>query len=319
MSCSPHSSLNFLSNKLKTITRCFKNTLKNFVLLTATLAQHSVSLRCHIGKNVTLWDDISIIFRNATRAHHGVTSIPFLTNNSLEFLRPLRINIYPKVILEVVNESPITVTGENSNILTADTIHQGPNEALRSSLSTLTVGASQSTSTNRTTHDVRRYSVGVPLSYAVVIRGQKQIISNAARNIDATTLWIYLCYDSAEINRLIKSANQEDISYQCELGGRFRKGNGVEINYLEAASWYGRASDQGNSTAQLHLGNMYHGGKGVSNDHSKAAEWITISAMNGNKHSQYTTMVKGLNKITTERSIGTRWLPHKENTDLWLT
>ncbi|MET4426688.1 TPR repeat protein [Bradyrhizobium sp. JR18.2] len=49
------------------------------------------------------------------------------------------------------------------------------------------------------------------------------------------------------------------------------------MNYSEAAMWYRRAAEQGNSRAQYSLGLLYDGGQGVPQDIVGASKWLDLS------------------------------------------
>lgn len=57
-------------------------------------------------------------------------------------------------------------------------------------------------------------------------------------------------------------------------------GHGVPQDYKEAAKWFRKAADQGNSSAQIYLGDMYSNGKGVPQDFKEAANWYRKDAQN---------------------------------------
>jgi hypothetical protein len=58
-------------------------------------------------------------------------------------------------------------------------------------------------------------------------------------------------------------------------------------DYAQAAYWYGKAAEQGYSTAQMMLGKCYEEGKGREKDIAQAVYWYQQSAQNGNAQAQY--------------------------------
>jgi TPR repeat protein len=58
----------------------------------------------------------------------------------------------------------------------------------------------------------------------------------------------------------------------------FETGRGVPQNYTEAAMWYRRAAEQGDSLAQYSLGLLYDRGQGVPRDIVEANKWLNLSA-----------------------------------------
>jgi S1-C subfamily serine protease len=59
-------------------------------------------------------------------------------------------------------------------------------------------------------------------------------------------------------------------------------GQGVETNYTEAANWYRKAAEQGNSRAQSMLGYFYSQGIGVPRDYNQAVIFCQRAAKQGN-------------------------------------
>jgi len=87
---------------------------------------------------------------------------------------------------------------------------------------------------------------------------------------------------------LQKKAEQGDVNAQCELGYAYFSGEeGIPQDYTEAAKWYGKAAEQGDTDAMLGLGNMYSHGRGVSQDYTKAVEWFRKAAEQGDADAQF--------------------------------
>jgi TPR repeat protein len=57
----------------------------------------------------------------------------------------------------------------------------------------------------------------------------------------------------------------------------FETGRGVPQNYTEAAMWYRRAAEQGDSLAQYSLGLLYDKGFGVPRNIIEASKWLNLS------------------------------------------
>jgi TPR repeat protein len=62
------------------------------------------------------------------------------------------------------------------------------------------------------------------------------------------------------------------------LGTLYEHGLGVPQDYAEAAKWYRKASDQGNSSAQTALSGLYTIGRGVPQDFVAAHMWMNLAA-----------------------------------------
>lgn len=67
-----------------------------------------------------------------------------------------------------------------------------------------------------------------------------------------------------------------------EMGEKYYYGRGVRLDYAEAAKWYRKAAEQGNSDAQYSLGHMYLFGLGVRQSNRDAANWFLKAAAQGN-------------------------------------
>jgi len=63
-------------------------------------------------------------------------------------------------------------------------------------------------------------------------------------------------------------------------------GGGVAQNYKEAATWYRKATEQGQSDAQLSLGYLYYYGYGVPQNYKEASSWFRKAAEQGNAKAQ---------------------------------
>ena len=57
----------------------------------------------------------------------------------------------------------------------------------------------------------------------------------------------------------------------------FETGRGVPQNYTEAAMWYRRAAEQGDSLAQYSLGLLYDRGFGVPRNIVEASKWLNLA------------------------------------------
>ncbi|MNV95887.1 Localization factor PodJL [compost metagenome] len=61
----------------------------------------------------------------------------------------------------------------------------------------------------------------------------------------------------------------------------YHNGKGVQRDLRQAAAWFRKAAEQGDSSAQLNLGAMYAVGQGVVQDHKLAYVWFSVAAANG--------------------------------------
>src|SRR5450755_4618011 len=70
------------------------------------------------------------------------------------------------------------------------------------------------------------------------------------------------------------------------LGFIYDNGYVVSQNYREAAKWYGKAAEQGDTHAQLELAIKYALGQGVPVSYVQALKWATIASKQHEQHEQ---------------------------------
>lgn len=68
---------------------------------------------------------------------------------------------------------------------------------------------------------------------------------------------------------------------QYEIGWNFFSGDGVDLNFAEAAEWFRKAGSKGHAMAQYRLGEMFKFGDGVLRDYTRAVEWLQKAADQG--------------------------------------
>ncbi|MEI7850242.1 MAG: tetratricopeptide repeat-containing serine protease family protein [Kiritimatiellales bacterium] len=90
-----------------------------------------------------------------------------------------------------------------------------------------------------------------------------------------------------DINNLLQSAKQGDVSAQYNLGICYKNGEGVPQDYKEAIKWFRLAADQGYAEAQAVLGICYGLGNGVPSDDKEAEKWYRLAAEQGNTAAQF--------------------------------
>jgi hypothetical protein len=83
-----------------------------------------------------------------------------------------------------------------------------------------------------------------------------------------------------------KAAEQGLPKAQNNLGCAYEFGQGVMQDYAQAAVWFRKAAEQGFAFAQFDLGVLYHGGDGVQQDHAQAANWYRKAAEKGHADAQ---------------------------------
>ena len=72
------------------------------------------------------------------------------------------------------------------------------------------------------------------------------------------------------------------------LGRLYFSGDGIPADYAQAAKWYQKPADNGNTYAQFLLGYMYESGKnGLQADPAQAVKWYALAAEKGDPRSQF--------------------------------
>lgn len=74
---------------------------------------------------------------------------------------------------------------------------------------------------------------------------------------------------------------EDDAKALYMIGVIYEKGQGVSLDYAEAAQWYRKAADKGNSAAQYRLGRLFERGQGVEESREEAIKWYKKSAKQG--------------------------------------
>ena len=90
---------------------------------------------------------------------------------------------------------------------------------------------------------------------------------------------------------LYREAQAENLEAEFQLGVRYAKGQGVALDYVAAARWFGAAADRGVARAQFDMGVLYEHGRGVPINNAKAAEWYLKAAEGGCPLAQYNLAV----------------------------
>ena len=91
---------------------------------------------------------------------------------------------------------------------------------------------------------------------------------------------------SSAFKKLHQAAEQGHVPSQYNIGVMYKKGQGVDINFKEAAKWYLKAANQGYTEAQYNIGAMLYEGKGVEQNYKEAFNWFLKAANSGNVNAQ---------------------------------
>ena len=94
---------------------------------------------------------------------------------------------------------------------------------------------------------------------------------------------------------LLAKANTGDVAAEIKAGDAYAAGAGaprdarqLAADYKQAAIWYGKAAEQGNTVAQIHLADLYRDGRGVARDMAQATAWYRKAADQGDARAQGT-------------------------------
>lgn len=90
-----------------------------------------------------------------------------------------------------------------------------------------------------------------------------------------------------KIVELEELAKNGDVGAIYELGQRYYKGVGVDVDYSKAKNYFEIASEKGSQGSNYYLGKIYYNGNGVQTDHLKAKEYFEKSANADNVFSSY--------------------------------
>ncbi|MCR5347699.1 MAG: sel1 repeat family protein [Fretibacterium sp.] len=105
--------------------------------------------------------------------------------------------------------------------------------------------------------------------------------------VGAVLVWHEMQASRGAFTELISRAEQGDILVQHQLGNMYYNGEGVNVDYKEAARWYKMAADQGYAQAQFNLGEMYYNNQGVEKGVPQAVELYRKAAVQGHVRAQY--------------------------------
>src|SRR6516165_7780823 len=84
-----------------------------------------------------------------------------------------------------------------------------------------------------------------------------------------------------------RAADQGNSEAQNNVGWLYENGRGVAQDYGEAMRWYRAAADSGGAVGQVNVGRLYANGRGVPQDYSEAMHWYRKAADRGDATAQY--------------------------------
>lgn len=81
-------------------------------------------------------------------------------------------------------------------------------------------------------------------------------------------------------------ATADEVRSMYMLGIMFEKGEGIKVDFSEAASWYRKAADKDDPAAQYRLGRLYERGLGVEENQAEAMKLYKKSAQKNNSNAK---------------------------------
>lgn len=105
---------------------------------------------------------------------------------------------------------------------------------------------------------------------------------SANADISETTTETLADDDETKAFELTKSkALAGDLTAQRDLGKRYLRGIGTDVDFVAGINWLRKAAMQGDAGAQNQLGIQYWKGEGVEKDLESAFQWVSLSADQG--------------------------------------
>ncbi|KAF9120578.1 hypothetical protein BGW39_011258 [Mortierella sp. 14UC] len=244
-------------------------------------ATEVIHVACHpdsaTGKDIVLWDDILVPFKNAAYVRSGTKVLPFLKGADFKNLEPLRIAAVPDTTLDVMTEALSTE------------VETEP---------TMASQRSQAAELDNTCLDSAKAQVAAGKLYTEgkgVEQGRMVAMSwfhKAADQGYAEGQYLYgqihAEYDShadshppdfaVAMKWYRKAAAQKHPMAHCQIGNMYWHG---QQDYKEAMVWLLKASSLKCPEADHRIAWMYEDGRGVDKDSVKAREWYVKAAEQG--------------------------------------
>ncbi|KAF9549116.1 hypothetical protein EC957_004755 [Mortierella hygrophila] len=209
------------------------------------------------GKDIVLWEDVLVAFKDAVNIRHGIRVVPFLKDASFRTLEPLRIVAMPDAVLDVYVESQLARTE------TATVVRQE-----------LPPTYEAATATSASPTPITAHS---PVNTTMPIASIPSTTSTpqSPRPPEVESM----------LEEIITKANAGDTAAQVELGTVYRKGEyGLIQDYSIAMKWYLQAAetkDENSAVAQSNIASLYEHGQGVIQDMPEALKWYLKAAKQG--------------------------------------
>ncbi|KAF9348716.1 hypothetical protein BGX26_012884 [Mortierella sp. AD094] len=297
--------------KPEKLLQVFRPVYKDNVSGTITPLSKTVNIEPRLnsktGEYIILWNDIKMALKTPVHVWRGDTAVPFHTDDSFEFIHPLRISTYPGIALDVLIENREIDAGINSL-----KIHSSPTLA----------SVSSSPPSYRTSPDMTPARTSISLvattNSSSEIRKRKRhpqyrgelpwdVTSTKSESKGRAPQYIPDPNDSKDdfynhTQPIIEERDSSDVSADefedtqeqentvmndsYNRGFAYFKGENVPKDYKRAMELFLVAADLGHTEAQNQLGHMYRNGHGVKQDYHKAIEWYRKATDQGSADAQ---------------------------------
>ncbi|KAG0217633.1 hypothetical protein BGX33_010030 [Mortierella sp. NVP41] len=265
------------------------------------------------GKEIALWADILVAFKDPVNVRLKTRILPFLKDAQFNVLEPLRIAAMPNTVLDVYVEDQLVQTNTAASLVSSPISPPSQAEAQLISLSESQAGTQSATQTQAPPQS-KRNTAGPQATSDNTIWGytlhNHSIITQSSVNPnnkdgadDGTTITkdmmdttfkakqgdiraqvkLATAYKhcsnglsqsyESAMDWFLQAADRVNPLAQLQVGLLHQNGHGVPQDYVKTMKWYPKAANQGDAKAQFNVGLLYHQGQGVPQDHSKAAEW----------------------------------------------
>ncbi|KAF9102139.1 hypothetical protein BGX29_004913 [Mortierella sp. GBA35] len=242
------------------------------------------------GKNILLWSDILVVYRNAIFVQHESRVLPFLKGKDFKTLDPLRIAAIPNVTLELVVDDPMNTRPDNTKAEIDE-----PNDSTRPNANDFPALNGYPLPNQPTALQEMYYrpppSNSTTFGNAVTTTspsfsmfGPPGLHSNTSSRYESFSSSSPYAVDAAQTITRASHGATDVIS--PSLSQMYKEGYGGTQDYQAAMDWFLDKANQGNVEAQIEIGHLYGSGQGVPQNLEKAMEWYLKAAEQGNADAQ---------------------------------
>ncbi|KAF9107896.1 hypothetical protein BGX29_004256 [Mortierella sp. GBA35] len=259
------------------------------------------------GKEIVLWADILVAFKDPVNVRLKTRILPFLKDAQFNVLEPLRIAAMPNTVLDVYVEDQLVQTNTAASLVSSPISPPSQAEAQLISLSESQAGTQSATQTQAPPQSKRNTAYD-PMDMAnTLLKGPQATSDN--------TIWGYTLHNHSIITQSSVNPNnkdgaddgttitkdmmdttfkakQGDIRAQVKLATAYKHcSNGLSQSYESAMDWFLQAADRVNPLAQLQVGLLHQNGHGVPQDYVKTMKWYPKAANQGDAKAQFNAKV----------------------------